>query len=171
MRPCCHTEPRIQPICHSVESLSPSLQNRQARTRGHRSFARLWAQQIALQALTNASGTQMVVNRVPHGRIIRIGCCPPTTPIFQAAASRTASGWSVATRRSTWAAPLGVRLWVPERERPARGGVRPAPHFFADSFPGIKGRQECVWRDAKHRDRDGHAPQYLPNGSPGRREW
>ena len=60
----------------------------------------------------------------------------------------------------------------PEREQPAQrasyvlfwipacGGVRPAPHFFADSFPGIKGRQECVWRDAKHRDRDGHAPTW-----------
>ena len=43
-----------------------------------------------------------------------------------------------------------ILFWIP-----ARGGVRPAPHFFADSFPGIKGRRECVWRDAKHRDRDG----------------
>jgi hypothetical protein len=51
--------------------------------------------------------------------------------------------------------------------------VRPAPHVFAASFPGIKGRQECVWRDAKHGDREvgttvgwpaeraGRAPQSL----------
>jgi hypothetical protein len=56
----------------------------------------------------------------------------------------------------------GGPLWVPgKRESLARGGVRPAPHFFADSFSGIEGRQECVWRDAKHCERDARAPQSL----------